>query len=242
MLCYNASLIRSILKTLSRRVVLKRRLPKDLGRTPLFVTPESALAFWRFDISKVDPFLLSIVHELVRPGITVWDIGANVGLFAFAAASLGATVLAVEPDPWLSSLLRRSTVLNRLPVTVISAAVSDSQGLAKLYFSDDGRASNSLIGDGSSQTVLTVTLDWLLNYFSAPQVLKIDVEGSEYSVLKGSERVLQSLPTIFAEVSQNHEPVGALLEKAGYEFFAARDHDRQALRRPARDTLARPRK
>src|SRR5215831_225399 len=90
MLCYTASLIRSILKTLSRRVVLKRHLPEDLGRTPLFVSPESALAFWRFDISKVDPFLLSMVRELVRPGITVWDIGANVGLFAFAAASLGA--------------------------------------------------------------------------------------------------------------------------------------------------------
>jgi FkbM family methyltransferase len=213
-----------------------------LGRTPFFVSPESALSFWRFDMSRVDPFLLSMVHELVRPGITVWDIGANVGLFAFAAASVGATVVAVEPDTWLSSLLVRSTLVNRLPVTVISAAVSDSQGLAKLYSSHDGRASNSLIGKGSSQTVLTLTLDWLLNYFSAPQILKIDVEGLEYSVLKGGERVLQSLPTIVAEVTQNHEQIGALLEKVGYEFFAARASDRQPLRRPARDTLARPKR
>jgi len=235
-------LIRALLKTLSRRVVLKRRLPKEFGHSPLFVSPESALGFWRFDISKVDPFLLSMVRELVRPGISVWDIGANVGLFAFAAASVGATVVAVEPDTWLSSLLLRSTLMNGLPVTVISAAVSDSQGLSKLYFSDDGRASNSLIGDGSSQAVVTITLDWLLSYFSAPQVLKIDVEGLEYSVLKGGERVLQSLPTIVAEVTQNHEQIGALLEQAGYEFFAARDTERQPLRRLARDTLARPRK
>lgn len=181
-----------------------------------------------------------MVHELARPGITVWDIGANVGLFAFAAASVGATVVAVEPDTWLSSLLLRSTLMNGLPVTVIPAAVSDSQGLSKLYFSDDGRASNSLIGNGSSQTVLTITLDWLLNYFSAPQVLKIDVEGLEYSVLKGGKRVLESRPTIVAEVTQNHELIGALLEKAGYELFAARDSERQPLRRPARDTFARP--
>ena len=233
-------MIRTILKTLSRRVVLKRYLPKDFGHAPLLVSPESALGFWRFDVSKVDPFLLSMVRELVRPGFTVWDIGANVGIFAFAAASLGATVVAIEPDIWLSSLLLRSTLMNGLSVTVISAAISDSQSLSKLYFSNDGRASNSLIGDGSSQTVLTITLDWLLNYFSAPQVLKIDVEGLEYSVLKGGERVLQSRPTIVAEVTQNHEQIGALLEKAGYEYFAARQSERQPLRRPARDTLARP--
>lgn len=225
---------------MSRRVVLKRYLPKDFGHAPLLVSPESALGFWRFDVSKVDPFLLSMVRELVRPGFTVWDIGANVGIFAFAAASLGATVVAIEPDIWLSSLLLRSTLMNGLSVTVISAAISDSQSLSKLYFSNDGRASNSLIGDGSSQTVLTITLDWLLNYFSAPQVLKIDVEGLEYSVLKGGERVLQSRPTIVAEVTQNHEQIGALLEKAGYEYFAARQSERQPLRRPARDTLARP--
>ena len=81
---------------------MQRRLPKVFGGAPILVSPDSALAFWKRDLGSVDPYLLSMARELVRPGMVVWDIGANVGLFAFAAAALGAPqVLAVEPDIWL---------------------------------------------------------------------------------------------------------------------------------------------
>src|SRR5579863_4101053 len=137
---YTASLIRRILKSLSRGVVLKRHLPEEFSKASLFVSPESTLALWRRDIAKVDPFLLSMVQELVQPGMTVWDIGANVGLFAFAAATRGAKVVAVEPDIWLANLMNRSMLLNSLPVTVVPGAIAEHLGVSKLYLSDDGRA------------------------------------------------------------------------------------------------------
>jgi len=220
--------------------VLKRRLPREFAGAPLFVSPNSALGYWRRDISKVDPFLLSMVRELVRPAMSVWDIGANIGLFSFAAASLGAKVVAVEADLWLANLMHRSALLNKLPVTVLPAAVSDSQGVSKLYLSDHGKSSNSLSGSGPAQTVVTVTLDWMLNYFPAPQVLKIDVEGLEYAVLTGARKVLQSRPLIFCEVTEHHDLIGELLRGAEYEFYAARMSERQSLHRPSRDTLAVP--
>jgi FkbM family methyltransferase len=220
---------------------LKRRLPREFGKVPLFVSPESALAYWRRDISKVDPLLLSMVRELVRPNMTVWDIGANVGLFSFAAASLGAQVLAVEPDIWLANLVHRSAVLNKLPVTILPAAVSDRQGVSQLYLSRDGKASNSLLGNGGSAlSVMAVTLDSLLEQFAAPQVVKIDVEGMEYAVLRGGQKVLQAQPRIFCEVTENHMEIAKLLSDANYKFYAARSSDRQPLARPSRDTLAIP--
>ena len=234
-------MFRQVLKTLSRGVVLRRHLPREFGGVPLFVSPDSALGYWRRDLWKVDPILLSMVRELVRPNMMVWDIGANVGLFSFAAASLGAQVLAVEADTWLASLIQRSALLNRLPVTVLPVAVSDRQGVSQLHLSGNGRSSNSLSGSGPALTVITVTLDYLLEHFAAPQVLKIDVEGMERAVLSSAARVLRARPHIYCEVTEHHEEIGDLLRGADYRFYAAREpQPRTQLRRPSRDTLAIP--
>lgn len=232
-------MIRHILRRLSRGIVLTRHLSEDFGHVPFLVTPESALSYWRRDVSKVDAFLLSMVLELTTKDATVWDIGANVGLFAFAAAARGAKLVAVEADTWLAHLLQRSVRLNGLPVTVLPAAVSDQCGIATLHFSEDGRASSSLVGTGLGQTVVSVTLDWMLKHFPTPQVLKIDVEAMEYAVLQGGVRLLEKHhPTIFCEVTANHDKIGQMLRALGYALYAARDRERQPLERPSRDTLA----
>ncbi|MCL6608968.1 MAG: FkbM family methyltransferase, partial [Geminicoccaceae bacterium] len=94
---------------------------------------------------------------LVGPGRRVWDIGANVGVFAFAAAGRAGAdgrVLAVEPDPWLFALLQHSRAANRgglAPVELLCAAVADRSGLARLQIAARGRAANTLAGFGSSQ-------------------------------------------------------------------------------------------
>src|SRR5689334_7118241 len=107
---------RSLLEAVSRHVVLKRRLPARFNRGTLFVSPGAGgLRYWRRDMDKVDAGLLSLVTELVRPSDTVWDIGANVGLFTFAAAAVvgsSGCVLALEPDITLVQLLRRSALTN----------------------------------------------------------------------------------------------------------------------------------
>ena len=73
------AVLRELLKRISRRVVLQRRLPNAFGAVPILVSPDSALAYWKRDLDRVDPYLLSMARELVRPGMMVWDIGANVG-------------------------------------------------------------------------------------------------------------------------------------------------------------------
>ncbi len=233
-------MVRNILRKFSRGIVLKRHLPREYGHHPMLVSPESALAYWRWDLRRADPLLLSMARELVTKDMAVWDIGANVGLFSFAAAALGARVLAVEADAWLADLLRRSAQLNGLPVKVLSAAVADVIGISDLHFSKEGRASNSLTGSGNSHPVVTVTLDWLLERFDAPDLLKIDIEGSEYAALKGAPQLLRRQPAIFCEVSQDHDDVARILSGAGYTLYAARERDRQPINRPSRDTLALP--
>jgi FkbM family methyltransferase len=235
---YDYSVLRKLLKRMSRGVVLQRRLPKVFGSAPILVSPDSALAYWKPDLGKVDPYLLSMARELVRPGMIVWDIGANIGLFAFAAAALGAQVLAVEPDIWLSNLLHRSCLLNGLPVTVLPAAVGDTLTIGRLYLSPQGRASNCMRGSGAYQTTMAVTLDWLVGHFQPPSIVKIDIEGMEASALLGASQLLQLKPTILCEVTREHDLVGSLLSGAGYKMYGARSSERNPLQRPYCETLA----
>lgn len=238
--------------------MLKRTLPAKVGGSAIFVTPDASLRFWRHNLAAADPALFDTAAELVQPGEVVWDIGANVGLFTFAAAGLaGPTgrILAVEPDTCLVQLLRRSARLNsgaRAPVEVLPAAVSDVVGTGQLHIAKRGRSSNYLSGAGLSQTggcreqqlVVTVTLDWLLDGYAAPALVKIDVEGAEDRVLRGAARLLSTVrPVILCEVSEeNAGVVSSVLRSCGYALLDAdlRPSLRQPLESAAWNTLAWP--
>ncbi len=102
--------LRRLAERMSRGLVLRRHLPSEFNRLPIYVSPEAGLRYWR-SLDKVDPSLLRMVRELVKPGSIVWDVGANVGLFSLSAAALAGptgSVLAVEPDLWLANLLIKS--------------------------------------------------------------------------------------------------------------------------------------
>jgi FkbM family methyltransferase len=249
---------RHLLELLSRRVVLKRKLPVALGGATLFVSPGSALRLWRRNLEYADQSLLSIAAELVQSGNTIWDIGANVGLFSFAAAGLsgpGGAVLAIEADGWLAELLRRSNTARPegiAEVQVVSVAVSNSIGVARFNIAERGRASNHLDGAGSgqaggvreSQLVMTVTCDWLLSQFPRPDIVKIDVEGAEARVLSGATELLTRVrPKFICEVtSENSGCVSDIFRAYGYRLCdsTVQSAQRKALPKAVWNTLALP--
>lgn len=230
--------IRRLAERLSRDLVLERRLPAKLGGATIVVTPDAALKLWRYHLYRFHPVLFDAAAELVFFGARVWDVGANVGLFAFAASYLAGAkgkVHAIEPDPFLASLLRRSAALqshDRAPVEVIEAAATLESGTVELSIARRGRAANHLvIVKGSSQAggvrtvvkVAAVTLDGMLDTDPAPDVVKIDIEGAEVIALRGATRLLsESRPRIFCEVSPgNARAVGALLASFDYDVLDA---------------------
>lgn len=217
----------------SHCLVLQRRLPASFHRIPLYVSPEGGLRYLKRTLADVDPPLLELVSNIVDPGANVWDIGANVGLFSFAAAALagpGGHVVAVEPDTWLVALLRRSARLQgaRASVSVIPAAVGDCPGIARFHIARRNRSTNYLDGFGTTQTggsreeqiVPVTTIDQLADQFPWPHVLKIDVEGAELRALAGATETLKRKPIVVCEVAgENSRDVTALLSDAGYELF-----------------------
>lgn len=227
-------MIRRLLERISRTRAFMRRLPDEFGRAPLYVSADAQLKFLRPGRIGLDAMLLDRVAEWITPEMRVWDIGANVGVFAVASAARNARVLALEPDPWLAALLRRSAALaeNRhLDLWVLCAAASDHNGTATLQIAGRGRASNALEGFGGSQMggvrernlVPTLTMDTLMASWRRPDFVKIDVEGAEGLVLAGAARLLtEARPMFMIEVEQRRSATLAKLFAAyAYRLFDA---------------------
>jgi FkbM family methyltransferase len=245
---------RTLLERFSRGRVLRRHLSEDFGSVPILVSPDASLRFWK---PRLESDLFEFAREFVQPGSVVWDVGANVGLLSIAAAQrAGASgkVIAVEADIWLAGLLRKSAAMqpaSSAPIQVIPAAISNAPAVASLHVVQRCRAGNFLDGSGgSSQTggvretvsVLTITLDWLLEQEGKPSVLKIDVEGAESNVLDGARRVMaEAQPVILCEVrDRTCDYVTEILLRYGYRLFDWDAKPRVQVNRASFNTLAIP--
>lgn len=222
---------RRLAERLLGTITLVRSLPAGMGGGRIVVSARVGGLKYLFKAPcQWDPELLRIARELVRPADRVWDVGANVGLFAMAAkhqAGSEGSVLAMEADHDAVSLLFATARRSGDGLTVLPIAVGHEDGFVRFSIAKRARAANSIEGFGSTQTggVLETrtlpsrSLDSLLDHFAAPTVLKIDVEGAELAVLRGAGRVLsQFRPRIYCEVTgQTRTGATELLHSFGYK-------------------------
>jgi len=158
--------------------------------------------------------LTTLFKNVVRSGMTVIDVGANVGTYTLIAASQvgpGGTVWTFEPAPRTFEICKLNVDLNGLQehARLIRAAVSDRAGSAKLRHNTLFSAHD----DPNAIEVETVTLDESIAPGGRVDVVKIDAEGAEPLILRGMRRVIEDNPSIriFMEFAPQH------LERAGVE-------------------------
>lgn len=226
---------RGVIERRTRNWIYKRHLPTRFGGGPIFVTPSAGLRYLFKSMANVDPPLLTNALTLVQPGDIVWDIGANVGLFTFAAASMAGPkgrVIAFEPDIFLAELLNRSAMVQppiSAPVSIIPAAVADKVAVREFSIAGRSRASNALWEYGQTQMgriskshpVITLNLDWLAARLPKPNIIKCDVEGAEGEVFVRQKVTLAKLrPIIITEVADaSAAALGSAFSQNKYVLF-----------------------
>ncbi len=154
-----------------------------------------ALLLVKFKLSEA--FEDKFFKSLLRPGMTVVDIGANLGRYTLTAArAVGVTgrVYAFEPDEENFSLLQRAVEANGCKnVLLYKNAVSDSSGRGVLFFCEEHRGNHRIFDDGTGRKrveIETMALDNLFLPGEKIDLIKIDVEGAEAAVQKGMKRIL----------------------------------------------------
>ena len=123
----------------------------------------------------------------INEGDTVLDLGAHIGSFSRLAGSLGARVIAVEPCPANMKLLKANT--KGLDVTALQYAINESI-TSHLLVDSKRNEMHKLVALPQDHTikVMCITLDRLICAFGNPDIdlLKMDIEGSEYEALYGA--------------------------------------------------------
>jgi FkbM family methyltransferase len=187
---------------------------------------------------RYEPTLVDSIARDLPPGGTFFDVGANVGLVTFEVVGLTSDrrpqIHAFEPHPDNVAAIRRNLALNpEARVEVVGAAVGAATGSAVLGISPNPNESgwHRIVSEGSGGPAVAGTIDVPVTTVDEHaarhgiehiDVLKVDVEGVEASVLEGASGLLsrRAIGMVILEIS---EP---LLEATGRD--SERVHDTMA--------------
>jgi FkbM family methyltransferase len=200
-------------------------IQKGLGRGLRFNGGNSAVGFV---LGTHDTEIQSAFSRLIQPGMTVYDIGANVGFTAMLAAKKVAPtgrVICFEPLAANAEQILRNAALNHFSfVEVRQMALGQTDGEAEFLLSDSptwGRLAQAGAAPAQSGKlrVPVRSLDSLRANDQLPAVhfIKMDVEGAEADVLLGGKALLRSdRPVLVIELHHTYEAVMKAFEGLDY--------------------------
>jgi FkbM family methyltransferase len=159
-----------------------------------------------------EPEVVSFTKQNVKQGMTVLDIGANIGFLTLLYARLvgpKGQVVAFEPGIYAARLLKENLAINRFSwVSVIEQAAGEIPGRIRFFEGPEGfdvySSSASIVIPAAQNVpfiereVEKVTVDEIVHRerISRVDLVKIDVEGYELFVLRGLRHVIEQNPSI----------------------------------------------
>ena len=192
--------------------------------------------------NAVEPLMLKLWKDEVRKAATVVDVGAYLGIYGMLAARATGSprrVWAFEPNPESYRLMTRNVAENGFDNLVSSPlALSDRAGTARFHLAPGNRTASSLFeyaGDHDAAVeVETARLDDVLAPDVIVDVVKMDIEGGEVAALRGMERLLPSVQSLFVEYNpQALEAAGCgrddladVLSRSGFQLWAIDERGR----------------
>lgn len=176
-----------------------------------------AIYFWGF--LHFEKFEHDLIANIVKDGMRVVDIGANLGYHTLQLAECVGTngeVYAFEPDPDNYRLLVKNLEVNQYKnVVTVPKAASHRSGIASLYISEENKGDHRIYDaqeHRKSIEIETVALDDFFCDKGSIDFIKVDVQGSECLVLEGMNELINKN----SNLSMICEFAPAWLEQCGF--------------------------
>jgi FkbM family methyltransferase len=208
-----------------------------------FFTPNS-VCVWRVSTFHTkEPDTVAWLRSM-QPGEMLFDVGANVGMYAVYAASRGVRVLAFEPEAQNYAVLCRNAQINQLQnLVAFPVALAGAQKIDTLRITDvtAGNSCNTFGADvdyrGQAATfpfqqgALAMPMDAFATRYGNPDYIKIDVDGLEHEVVTGGRQSIASAKSVLIEIDSGAPQHMALFELMRSQGFAWDDAQIEAARR-----------
>lgn len=190
--------------------------------------------FWNGIYGGWEKYSLQLWSELCKDANTIFDIGANTGVYALLAKSINpnANVYAFEPVDRVFEKLVYNCKLNNYTIICENKAISNSDGTATIYDKDTehtysvtvNKDTSSNTNDSIAVKIETIRLDSYINQnnISHADLLKIDVETHEVEALEGFGQYLKKFqPTMLIEILNDEVAHGIteLIKDIDYVYF-----------------------
>lgn len=150
---------------------------------------------------------------------TVIDAGANVGFFTLLSLQRGATrVYSIEPDASPFFYLKQN-FKNEKSVTLINKALTDYNGTIDFFYMEGSVASSAIRNTGYyvNDTVECINLQNIINIENNINLVKLDIEGSEFAVLENLKKEhFDKIKQFFIEFHAESSTIKNILLENGY--------------------------
>jgi FkbM family methyltransferase len=190
-----------------------------------------------------EPEIFDFIQKFLKKGMIFWDIGAHIGdLSIIASKAVGnkGEIHAFEPNPFIYELFASNIKRNKINNILIKPfAVSDVDGQLEFEIFDEPSVSKLKTNNLSKEKrnpkivilVRSISLDQYLSNNRIPNLIKVDVEGSELLVFRGMKNLLSSKDhispiLIFEYNHENYKKFGyagsevlSFLKNLNYKIF-----------------------
>lgn len=199
-------------------------------KIPLDLTMPSESPYFIHECIEHEIGLEYILSLLIDSNTVFYDVGANIGYYSFKFSNVARKIYSFEPNPYLVNKITTIIEQNKIQnIKLYPIALSNVKDKLKLKIQFENHALSTFLDlDQKSYIETEVAVETLDNIISEnncenPTLIKVDVEGFEYNVLKGYKLMYEAKPIIIVEWLDKYVNQLSLNFEKLFEIFATQE-------------------